>query len=88
MDAIRIPIDTDVDVRGVIDLGTGKSKSIQNLLRSFAPDYIETVGDKHERIDNKSNPKRTLGVGLASQKIDTPDYTAQEKNLTNDENQI
>ena len=25
MDAIRIPIDTDVDVRGVIDLGTGKS---------------------------------------------------------------
>ena len=85
MDAIRILIDTDVDVRGVIDLGTGKSKSIRELAKKFCTDYIETVGDKHERIDNKSNPKELWALGWRS-KIDIIDYISQEKNLTNDEN--
>ena len=85
MEAIRILIDTDVDVRGVIDLGTGKSTSIRELAKRFCANYVETVGDKHERIDNKSNPKELWALGWRS-KIDIIDYISQEKNLTNDEN--
>ena len=85
MEAIKILIDTDVDVRGVIDLGTGKSTSIRELAKRFCTNYVETVGDKHERIDNKSNPKELWALGWRS-KIDIIDYISQEKNLTNDEN--
>ena len=66
-------------------VGTGKSKSIRDLAKKFCTDYIETVGDKHERIDNKSNPKELWALGWRS-KIDIIDYISQEKNLTNDEN--
>ena len=42
LDAIRIPIDTDVDVRGVIDLGTG-SPTHSRTSRSFATTILKRL---------------------------------------------
>ena len=85
INAIDILINASADVKGVIDVGTGKTVSIQELAKKFCTDYVETVGDKHERINNKSDPKELLALGWSS-KIDIIDYINQEKNLTNDEN--
>tara|TARA_A100001015_G_scaffold189552_1_gene211228 strand:- start:735 stop:1463 length:729 start_codon:yes stop_codon:yes gene_type:complete len=44
-----------IDLRGVIDIGTGESHKLVDIVDYFKIDYDKKMGDETERLDNKAD---------------------------------
>ena len=44
-----------IDLRGVIDIGTGESNKLVDIVDYFKIDYDKKMGDETERLDNKAD---------------------------------
>ena len=44
-----------IDLRGVIDIGTGESHKLVDIVDYFKVDYDKKMGDETERLDNKAD---------------------------------
>ena len=44
-----------IDLRGVIDIGTGESHKLVDIVDYFKLDYDKKMGDETERLDNKAD---------------------------------
>ena len=44
-----------IDLRGVIDIGTGVSNKLVDIVDYFKIDYDKRIGDETERLDNKAD---------------------------------
>ena len=52
------------DIVGVIDIGTGESNSLQDIVESVNLKNVNhKIGDKHERLNNKADIKSLLSIG-------------------------
>lgn len=73
------------NINGVIDVGTGKSYHLQQLLDAYGIDTIPMQeGGEHERKDNKADTNQLTAIGMVP-RIDVIDYLCQEKELDKSE---
>jgi nucleoside-diphosphate-sugar epimerase len=73
------------NINGVIDVGTGKSYHLQQLLDAYGIDTIPMQeGNEHERKDNKADTNQLTAIGMVP-RIDVIDYLCQEKELDKSE---
>ena len=54
MDAVHILI-SERQINGIIDIGSGTSHQITDLMKHFGIDFEGRIGGVNERIDNKAN---------------------------------
>ena len=72
-------------IKGVIDVGTGKSYHLQELLDAYGIDNIPMQeGGDGERKDNKADTNQLTAIGMKP-RIDVIDYLCQEKELDKSE---
>ena len=72
-------------IKGVIDIGTGKSYHLQELLDAYGVYNIPMQeGGEGERKDNKADINQLTAIGIEP-RIDVIDYLCQEKELDKSE---
>ena len=69
------------DVNGVVDIGTGESTPLGEIVTYLDLEVDRKIGDKHERLCNKADISTLQNLGW-SPKIKLFDYLSQQKDLT------
>jgi len=78
LEAITTVMDTDL--RGVIDVGTGKSNLLSKIVSNFHIEYTPVIGDEFEREDNLANINVLTDYGWAP-KTDIFEYIKEHRNV-------
>ena len=69
-----------IDLRGVIDIGTGESHKLVDIVDYFKIDYDKKMGDETERLDNKADISIMEDYNWSA-KIDLYKYIKENKNV-------
>ena len=69
-----------IDLRGVIDIGTGESNKLVDIVDYFKIDYDKKMGDETERLDNKADISIMEEYNWSA-KIDLYKYIKENKNV-------
>jgi len=69
-----------IDLRGVIDIGTGESHKLVDIVDYFKIDYDKKMGDETERLDNKADISIMEEYNWSA-KIDLYKYIKENKNV-------
>ena len=69
-----------IDLRGVIDIGTGESHKLVDIADYFKIDYDKKMGDETERLDNKADISIMEEYNWSA-KIDLYKYIKENKNV-------
>ena len=69
-----------IDLRGVIDIGTGESNKLVDIVDYFKIDYDKKMGDETERLDNKADISIIEEYNWSA-KIDLYKYIKENKNV-------
>lgn len=69
-----------IDLRGIIDIGTGQSHRLVDIVEYFKIDCDKKVGDETERLNNKANITIMKDYDW-SYKIDLYKYIKENKNV-------
>jgi UDP-glucose 4-epimerase len=78
LDAITTVMDTDL--RGVIDVGTGQTNLLSEIVSKFGIEYTPVIGDEFEREDNLANINVLTDYGWEA-KTNIFDYIKENKNV-------
>ena len=78
LDAITTVMDTDL--RGVIDVGTGQTNLLSEIVSRFQIEYTPVIGDEHEREDNLANTDVLQSYGWEA-KTNIYDYIEEHRNV-------
>ncbi len=78
LDAITTVMDTDL--RGVIDVGTGQTNLLSEIVSRFGIEYTPVIGDEFEREDNLANINVLTDYGWEA-KTNIFDYIKENKNV-------
>ena len=69
------------DVKGVVDIGTGESTPLGEIVTYLDLEVDRKLGDDHERLCNKADISTLTNLGW-SPKVKLFDYLSQQKDLT------
>jgi len=69
------------DVKGVVDIGTGESTPLGEIVTYLDLEVDRKLGDEHERLCNKADISTLTNLGW-SPKVKLFDYLSQQKDLT------
>ena len=69
-----------IDLRGVIDIGTGESHKLVDIVDYFKIDYDKKMGDETERLDNKADISIMEDYNWSA-KIDLYKYIKENRNV-------